>query len=85
MKAIVEKPFSGAPDGELHPRAFAVGDTVTGDLAVVAVREKWAVEEKPEKVEVSERPGRKARGNAPENKDAGAAPENKGGKALFDN
>lgn len=82
MKAIVEKPFSGAPDGELHPRAFAVGDVVTGDLAIVAVREKWAVE----KVEGSpDRPGRKARGNAPENKDAGAAPENKGGKTLLDN
>lgn len=83
MKAMVQKSFAGAPDGELHPRTFAVGDIITGELAVVAVREGWAVEQGEA---APERPvGRKARGNAPENKDAGAAAENKGGKTLLDN
>lgn len=46
MKAIVEKSFEGAPDGELYPRPFKKGDEVTGDLARVAVQEKWAREVK---------------------------------------
>jgi hypothetical protein len=42
MKAIVSQPFLGVEDGEIYPREFAEGDPVTGDLAAVAVREKWA-------------------------------------------
>lgn len=40
--AIVTVPFSGVPDGEVYGRDFAVGDTVHGDLAAVAIREGWA-------------------------------------------
>lgn len=40
--ATVTITFSGAPDGALYPREFAPGETVTGDLAAVAVREGWA-------------------------------------------
>lgn len=72
MKAIVEKPFAGAPDGDIYPKQFVKGDVVTGDLARVAVREKWANEV------ADELPleGKDA-GAAPENKALGGAPENK--------
>lgn len=42
MRAIVTKMFDGARDGAIYPITFKPGDTVEGDLAVVAVREKWA-------------------------------------------
>lgn len=45
MKAIVIKPFRGLPDRETTVRDFVDGDTVTGDLAAVAVREGWAIED----------------------------------------
>lgn len=40
--AIVTVPFFGAPDGEVYGREFAVGETVHGKLAEVAIREVWA-------------------------------------------
>jgi hypothetical protein len=40
--ATVTAPFIGAPDGEVYGRQFAVGDTVHGELAAVAIREGWA-------------------------------------------
>lgn len=40
--AVVVKPFAGVPDGLIYPRDFVEGDTVEGDLAVVALREGWA-------------------------------------------
>lgn len=43
MKAKVTVAFPGLPDGELVVRNFNPGDEVTGDLAKVAVREKWAL------------------------------------------
>jgi hypothetical protein len=46
MKAIVQIPFRGAPDGEPHPRQFEPGDFVEGDLATVALREGWALAER---------------------------------------
>ena len=42
MEAIVQTPFKGVPDGETQTRQFEKGDRVEGDLAGVAVREKWA-------------------------------------------
>lgn len=42
--AKVVKPFKGVPDGESLVRDFAEGDEVTGDLAIVAIREGWAEE-----------------------------------------
>lgn len=48
MQAKVTAPFDGARDGEMYPRHFNVGDVVDGNLAEVAVREKWAEELKPE-------------------------------------
>ncbi len=53
MKAKVVKKFDGKPDKEIYPRTFNEGDIVEGDLARVAVAQKWAVEvvAKPEKVE----------------------------------
>lgn len=42
MKAKVTKSFVGAKDGEHYPIKFAIGDTVEGKLAKVAVEEGWA-------------------------------------------
>jgi hypothetical protein len=44
MRATVTQEFKGRPDHEFDTRIFRVGDTVTGDLAAVAVREGWATE-----------------------------------------
>ena len=41
-EAKVTRAFSGAPDGERKVRKFNRGDTVTGDLAIVAVTNGWA-------------------------------------------
>ncbi len=72
MKAIVEIPFQGAPDGEIHSKGFVKGDVVAGDLARVAVEQKWA-REVPDELPLD----RKDAGAAPENKAQGNAPENK--------
>lgn len=42
VAVVVVKPFAGVPDGLIYPRDFVEGDTVEGDLAVVALREGWA-------------------------------------------
>ena len=72
MKAIVDKPFSGAPDGAIQANDFVKGDVVEGDLARVAVEQNWATE-------VAEELPLEAKdaGGAPENKMERAAPENK--------
>lgn len=51
LKAKVKTAFPGRPDGETVARTIAVGETVEGDLARVAVDHKWAEEirEKPAK------------------------------------
>ncbi len=51
MQAKVTKGFSGCPDGEVMARMIAVDETITGDLAKVAVDEGWAEE-------ISEKPAR---------------------------
>ncbi len=43
MQGRVVRAFDGAPDGEIYPRHFNPGDTVSGNLAVVALREGWAI------------------------------------------
>jgi hypothetical protein len=42
MKAVVDKAFDGAPDGEIYPRHFKPGQLVEGDLARIAVEQGWA-------------------------------------------
>ncbi|MDW9877331.1 hypothetical protein GOA90_08750 [Sinorhizobium meliloti] len=42
MKAKVVKAFPGRPDHEALTRTIEVGEEIEGELAVVAVREKWA-------------------------------------------
>lgn len=42
MKATVTQEFTGRADEDVVARRFGVGETVTGDLAAVAVREGWA-------------------------------------------
>ena len=42
MRAKVTTAFSGAPDNEIYPKRFEVGSEVAGELARVAVKEKWA-------------------------------------------
>lgn len=42
LTAKVKKSFPGVPDGQTQPILFEKGDTVTGDLARVAIEEKWA-------------------------------------------
>lgn len=46
MKIRVTKEFRGAKDGDHHPTLFRVGDFVEGNLADVALSEKWAVRER---------------------------------------
>lgn len=41
--ATVTKPFNGAPDGELAVRPFKEGDKISGELALVAVMNGWAL------------------------------------------
>jgi hypothetical protein len=36
-------PFPGVPDGKIYGKNHVVGEIVTGDLARVAMEEKWAV------------------------------------------
>lgn len=47
--ATVTSPFPGCPDGTLHPIQFKAGDSISGELAEIAVREKWAKWDKPKK------------------------------------
>lgn len=44
MRAKVTKAFSGRPDDDVQTRDFKVGDVVSGDLAKVAIDNKWAEE-----------------------------------------
>ena len=44
MKAKVIKEFPGLADGTTVVRTFAEGEIISGELANVAVREKWAEE-----------------------------------------
>lgn len=46
MKAKVTTAFPGRPDNEIRTRTIAEGEIIEGDLAEVAVREKWATEVK---------------------------------------
>ncbi len=41
-RAIVTEPFRGAPDGQIHPRIFEIGEKIDGDLATVAIQQGWA-------------------------------------------
>lgn len=52
MRAKVTKEFVGRPDTEPSARTIHVGEEIDGDLAAVAVSEKWAsaiVEKTPAK------------------------------------
>lgn len=51
MKATVTQEFDGAKDGAIYPTKLKPGDVIEGDLARVAVENKWAVEGEPEKGE----------------------------------
>ena len=44
MQVKVTQAFPGRPDGEPLPRQIAVGEIIVGDLAAVALREKWGEE-----------------------------------------
>lgn len=44
IQAKVTTAFKGRPDEETKVREIAAGEVITGDLARVAVREKWAEE-----------------------------------------
>ncbi|MCW5738035.1 MAG: hypothetical protein KIS73_28190 [Enhydrobacter sp.] len=44
MNATAITTFYGAKDGELYPTRFELGDLIEGELAEIAVREKWAEE-----------------------------------------
>lgn len=61
--AKVTKQFDGVPDGEIYPKTFMPGDEVTGDLAAVAIKEKWA-----EEGDAVAKPETKAPAKAPETK-----------------
>lgn len=41
-KAKVTKEFDGKPDDEIVSRTIAVGEVIDGDLAKVAIEQKWA-------------------------------------------
>jgi len=44
MNATAITTFYGAKDGELYPTRLEPGDPIEGELAEIAVREKWAEE-----------------------------------------
>jgi hypothetical protein len=44
MKGTVIKEFDGAKDGTIYPVKWKSGDVVEGDLARVAIENKWAEE-----------------------------------------
>jgi len=54
MKAKVTKEFNGRPDNEALTQPFKVGDIVEGDLARVAIDNKWAEEYKEEPTKKSD-------------------------------
>lgn len=57
MQAKVTKEFAGRPDDEAMSRTIKVGEIITGDLAAVAVREKWAEEAASEMPDDDNDPG----------------------------
>ena len=61
MKAKAITAFGGARDGDLYPTRFRPGDLIEGQLALIAVREKWA-EEIGSEVKEPASSGRKAPG-----------------------
>lgn len=42
MEARVTQSFNGVTDGNVYPREIEVGETIKGDLAEIALSEKWA-------------------------------------------
>jgi hypothetical protein len=59
MNATTITTFYGARDGELYPTRFEPGDLIEGELAEIAVREKWAEETALEPDERPNSPRRK--------------------------
>jgi hypothetical protein len=60
MNATAITTFYGARDGEVYPTRFDPGDLVEGQLAEIAVREKWAEEAAFEADEGRNSPRRKS-------------------------
>lgn len=60
MKAKVKVAFDGCIDGNPVPRKIEVGEEIQGDLARVAVEQKWAVEivDKPAKEKPADEEGK---------------------------
>lgn len=46
IRAKVTKEFEGVEDGKVYPRTIAIGEEITGALALTAIDEKWAKETK---------------------------------------
>ena len=44
IKAKVAREFSGKPDDEIKARTIAKGEVIKGELARVAIDNKWATE-----------------------------------------
>lgn len=44
LKAVVTQEFPGRPDHDSLPRTIKVGEEITGELAQVAIDNKWAKE-----------------------------------------
>jgi len=60
-QATVKTAFKGVPDGKQHGVVYVKGDTVTGNLAAVAITQGWADPvdgAEPKKKEVAAKPGR---------------------------
>nr|BDD44155.1 hypothetical protein 22 [bacterium] len=68
-KTTVTQSFNGVKDGEVYPVTFQPGDEVTGQLAEIAVKEGWAVQENQTQSN--------AQTNAPKNKAQSTAPSNR--------
>ncbi len=56
MKAKVTVAFDGVEDGYIIPRRFEIGEEITGDIAKVAVTEKWAKKVKEREPKAAEDP-----------------------------
>lgn len=70
----VATPFDGVPDGQVHPRHFKKGDTVSGDLARVAAAEGWLEGSKPKAAPKAKAPAKRKAKKPAAPKAAAASP-----------
>ena len=66
LQATVVKAFPGRPDNETQVRTIEVGEVIEGELAAVAIKERWATKgiADPDAREPRRRGGRREEGDS---------------------